>query len=101
MQYQTLTVKVPSDWTGDTMDIKPCGVKLSGVDGAGDHRTWYLRNQVGLGELRVGFLPAITLNAIDVIVFDGDTGTYTDPTGTTITFDSLEDALNSELDLPI
>lgn len=100
MQYQTLTVKVPVDWTSDTMKISPKGVKLSGVDGAGDHRTWYLRNQVGLGELRVGFLPEITLNVIDVIVFEDDTGTHTDASGTQ-TFNSLEEALDSDLDLLI
>ena len=60
--YQSLTFTVPEDWdVSQKFTLYPKGVNLNGIDGNGDHRTWFTKQAGALGALRISFLPEITV----------------------------------------
>ena len=61
-EYQTVSVTVPEDWDlTKKYTLHPKGIVITGIDGNGDHRTWFLKSAGALGIQRSSFLPEISI----------------------------------------
>ncbi len=61
-EYQTISFNVPADWDlSKKYTVHPKGIVITGIDGNGDHRTWFLKSASALGLHRNAFLPEISL----------------------------------------
>jgi hypothetical protein len=79
MQYQTLTLTIPEDWTKDTYVLTNGSVPLAGYDGVADHRTWFTPSQKKL-DIKTASTIAdleIKVKLYTVTVIAGTDGTVT------------------------
>ncbi len=61
-EFQTVSVNIPADWdVSKKYTLHPKGIVITGIDGNGDHRTWFYKSSSALGLHRNAFLPEISL----------------------------------------